>query len=204
MADQVSDPLDTTSTACLGGVALPGGSGNERAERAEVFNLTSSDASDDRWLGTSCGTEAVDDPGATTPSSTVKAERLPRAGTRHKDGSSLDGKKLHEDSGLGAISMIANSIESKKLHTDSPDAEELQDCGPRSSKRHQCSLDDEKLHGMKRLGSSLDHRQLNASSFDGTELQVSNWPGRPPGHMRDDDTKQEDDSSWPGRPPGTC
>lgn len=30
MADQVPDPPDTTSTVCRGGVALPGGSGDER------------------------------------------------------------------------------------------------------------------------------------------------------------------------------
>ena len=33
MADQISDPLDTAPTACRGGVALPGGSGNKRTEQ---------------------------------------------------------------------------------------------------------------------------------------------------------------------------
>ena len=104
---------------------------------------------------------------------------------------------------LGAITPIGNSIENKKLHEYILDAEELRECSPRSIKRHQCSLDAEKLHGVKRLGSSLDHMQLHASSFDGTELQVSSWPGRPTGHAIDGDTRR-DDSSWPGRPPGTC
>lgn len=85
---------------------------------------------------------------------------------------------------VDATSLIGNSIESNKLHTDDIPTEELQDCGPRNCKRHQCSVDGEQLLSMKRLGSV--------------------WPGRPPGHMMNDDTEQEDGNSWPGRPPGTC
>ena len=61
---------------------------------------------------------------------------------------------------VDATSLIGNSIESKKLHTDDIATEELQDCGPR--------------------------------------------PGRPPGHLMNGDTAQEDDNSWLGRPLDTC
>ena len=88
----------------------------------------------------------------TTPSANVEVEYRLRTGAMYADSSSLDGKKLQEDSldydklqasstgeswphvnVLGAITPIGLCIDCKKLHVHDRDAEQMQESSPGAS-----------------------------------------------------------------------